>query len=366
MCLCLFLIISSKDDGEKELLKRRAITAGKSSVLDESNRSHDPFPLLEREDGKVVNPFEDSHSNRPIKSEPLSPNATDITTDIKAEQSSETNRSTTSLLASPGTSTSPDSQAQDASYKSSSPEGPCLPDSTTSSSSCTQSPLDSGSLDMGYHSDVSTKHCNHHPSEASSNSTPPNSSSYGPVSVFSDTSADETFSYQPKAYSPESYLQSSTTPQYPQELLTNTSRGYQQSMPYVQNSNEGKVNGESIPFKQQCSHTVTSIPFQKDEHSNIRKMNTHVLPDWEPQNSVSKNELPCMINVDRAPQSSIGQATNYFSNGADYHPPQSKILHNAPGVDQSTPCNYSGQQQGKVTLSIYLAWHGVFLQLRGR
>jgi len=52
------LFLHSKEDGEKDLDLRKALTAGtNSSNVVESSSSHDPFPIP-REDGMDVNPLE--------------------------------------------------------------------------------------------------------------------------------------------------------------------------------------------------------------------------------------------------------------------------------------------------------------------
>ena len=48
----------SKEDGDKDLQLRQAITSGDSKISSDADHAHDPFPLNEREDGKVVNPLQ--------------------------------------------------------------------------------------------------------------------------------------------------------------------------------------------------------------------------------------------------------------------------------------------------------------------
>lgn len=57
--LNIFLFHSySKEDGNKDLQLRQAITSDDSSIKSDYDHAHDPFPLSEREDGKAVNPLQ--------------------------------------------------------------------------------------------------------------------------------------------------------------------------------------------------------------------------------------------------------------------------------------------------------------------
>ena len=123
----------------------------------------------------MVNPFEESIVKPQVKTEPLSPDLQEKSA-MKQEAPIQLEESSASVSASPNSSATPDSQVRDAPYNSTSlsssslssgqhlttkrssvsADEPCLPDSTTSSYH-SQLRSDSGSFDMGYHTDVSTK-----------------------------------------------------------------------------------------------------------------------------------------------------------------------------------------------------------------
>ena len=90
-------LLCSKEDGDKDLQLRQAITAGDSKISADSDHAHDPFPLNEREDGVVVDPLQgkgssaDASTAAPLMIKQEEPTSTvEMVTNLDDEGSSST------------------------------------------------------------------------------------------------------------------------------------------------------------------------------------------------------------------------------------------------------------------------------------
>ena len=143
--------LPSKEKGDKALLMRKAVAAKKEDdpVIQEiDSKSHDPFPLIAREDGKVVNPLDECDDNvssslkndQPFSNENHA--SVDQTTFDSDESQSESSITPGEVSSSCFDSVGPSSVPVHPSQQnhntqtplSVSPEEDCVPDSTTSAS----------------------------------------------------------------------------------------------------------------------------------------------------------------------------------------------------------------------------------------
>lgn len=90
-------LLCSKEDGDKDLQLRQAITSGDSKISADSDHAHDPFPLNEREDGVVVDPLQgkgssaDTSATAPLKIKQEEPTSTmEMATNLDDKESSST------------------------------------------------------------------------------------------------------------------------------------------------------------------------------------------------------------------------------------------------------------------------------------
>ena len=100
---CVFLLCHSKQDGDKDLQSRLAIKAAESSIKEESVHSHDPFPVVERSDGTVVNPLHNDDDSSSLPSPPTtSESSPSSTTVLMSGKESPTSSSSPSATAGTG------------------------------------------------------------------------------------------------------------------------------------------------------------------------------------------------------------------------------------------------------------------------
>lgn len=205
---CMFFVIS-KEDGDKDLQSRLAIKAAESSIKDESVHSHDPFPVVERSDGTIVNPLHDEDNNSSLPSPPTT-----------SEESPSTTTGEISGKESPTSSYSPPAEAQ----SSTSPNGATSSESSEFSPGFSPVVISSSGLCLSSTSDLhsissvgsggsaqGSYQVQHHGSTTSVNSGTISSGD----SVFTDRSSPQeltsTTTSRSKSTSPDSCVPDSTT-----------------------------------------------------------------------------------------------------------------------------------------------------------